>query len=71
MRLYSILKNSLKLTKNELNEYVKNHRITVNGDEVPFTSIIEDKDIVEIDGKRIQAIPFYYYLLLLRIWTSF
>lgn len=62
MRLYSILKNSLKLTKKELNEYVKNHRITVNGDEVPFTSTIEDIDIVEIDGKRIQAIPFYYYL---------
>ena len=62
MRLYSILKNSLKLTKKELNEYVKNHRITVNGVTVPFTSTIEDIDIVEIDGKRIQAIPFYYYL---------
>ena len=48
MRLYSILKNSLKLTKKELNEYVKNHRITVNGDEVPFTSTIEDIDIVFI-----------------------
>ena len=62
MRLYNLLKNTLNLTKVELKEYSNIHNITVNGNNVPLSTILNDSDIILIDGKKIEKLPNVYYL---------
>lgn len=62
MRVYNLLKNSLGLTKSNLNSFLEENEITVNDRIVPPSTVLKDNDIVKVNGKELKPIPFYYYL---------
>ena len=63
MRLYNVLKNKYDLTKSELDSFISNHRILINGQKALLTSKVEDNDVLTIDDKIIDTNVNYRYFL--------
>ena len=62
MRLYNLLKIKYHLTKKELSDFVKLHKITINNESCSLSTIINDSDKVYIDDILIDKPIFVYYL---------
>ena len=62
MRLYKYIKVFAGLTQSEVKVLYENGHILVNDKLYPFSYNIKENDIVKLNGKIIERIPFVYYL---------
>lgn len=62
MRLFNYVKIYLGVTRNELMILENDNKILVNGNKEKLTYILKDSDVVTVNGKIIEKIPFSYYL---------
>lgn len=62
MRLYNFLKNKYNLTKSETKDFYNNHLIYINESKATLLSLINENDIICIDGKTVNTnIDYVYY----------
>lgn len=62
MRLHSYIKNYGNYTKSELLNLFNCNKILVNNEIKKLSYVINDNDIISVDGKIINKIPFAYFL---------
>ena len=62
MRLHTLIKNSLNLTKSEVMALYKSNKILVNGKHEKLSMDVKEEDFVIIDGKVISTFVKKYYL---------
>lgn len=62
VHLAKVLKERGNYTKSEIKLLIKENRVLVNNEKQPLSYIVSDNDIIQVDGKVLEKVPYVYYL---------
>ena len=63
MRLNAFLARAGVASRRHADELIRERRVQVNGEPGELNTIVNDGDVVEVDGKRVEKQPLHYVLL--------
>ena len=63
MRLNAYLARAGVASRRKADELIKAGRVTVNGEPGRLNTFVESRDVVEVDGRRVEKQPLAYLLL--------
>ena len=63
MRLNAFLARAGVASRRHADELIRERRVQVNGEPGELNTIVDEGDVVEVDGKRVERQPLHYVLL--------